>query len=206
MKDAKYSKSRQAFTLMELAVVLAVTSVLGLLTLGTASRVKAKSDRLRCADNLKNIGLGIRNQTAGESLRTIYETARNTPGTNIHLPAGQLVQALFPQTTPTKLWICPADSRKPAADWASIRNENLSYFLPLDPPDLTPYVVLGGDRNVALNGVPLPTGVADISKGTLSFTDSLHRRVGSLAMGDGSIQSTAGIQLRLTNENRVVVP
>jgi len=192
--------------LTELAVVLAIISVLGLLGFGAASRAKAKADRIECSHHLNNLGIARTAQRADQGLRTLYETARNTPGKNIDLTAWQLVQASYSNSVPTGQWVCPADTRKAAADWASVRNDNLSYFMPLDPSELSPEAVLGGDRNVALNGVPIPAGVADFSKGTLSFTDSIHRRVGSLAMGGGSIQSTAGILLRAKRETRVVVP
>lgn len=55
----RQSSQRDAFTILELAVVVAIMAVLLALLLAAVSRVRAAADRARCQNNLRQIGLAF---------------------------------------------------------------------------------------------------------------------------------------------------
>ena len=60
MKIGKSSHSPCGFTLVELLVIIAIVLVIVLLAVPVNRKDKAKADRIKCVNNLKNVGLSFR--------------------------------------------------------------------------------------------------------------------------------------------------
>ena len=75
-------------------------------------------------------------------------------------------------------------------------DNNVSYFVNIDAKDTFPGLPLCGDRHLAVNGVPAPHGVLQISpNSTLTWFGPRHDKSGNIALADGSVQGFASARL-----------
>jgi hypothetical protein len=119
-----------------------------------------------------------------------------------------------------KLLVCPSDAATltTAIDWSdgvggfanpAIQNKGLSYFTGLDAFETFGITLIAGDRNIggaqsnACKSVSLQ-GVRALDlkppTGSVTWTNSIHRFQGNLAVSDGSVQRT-----RQTEFNQMVL-
>jgi prepilin-type processing-associated H-X9-DG protein len=204
----------EAFTLVELLVVLAVVILLAVLIPVPPSRNKAKAKRFTCINNLKQIGLAFKTWPTGEEYPMGISL---TNGGTMELTNSSLVFRTFlvmsNELMTPKILACPADDRVPAAAFdATLSNSNVSYFIGLDSSEEAPQMFLAGDRNLT-NGLPVNNGVLLLPTNcAVGWDHQLHQGYGNVLLCDGSVQQLASPRLWQqlcatgTNGIRIMMP
>ncbi len=211
----KPAKSR-AFTLIELAVIIAVLALLVVLFLPALRRAQEDGMRAECSGNLKEVGIAFKTwafeRTNGFPMMVSADKGgtRESAETGLAFPQ---FQALTNELSTPRVLLCPTDKHRTAAkDFSSLSNTNISYFVGLDSQEDYPQMLMAGDRNVT-NGTPLPSNriLVLTTNSMLGWTHELHSCRGNILLADGSVQqvSSSGLTNLVSNSvatNRLAIP
>ena len=197
--------------MLELIVLIAVLALAIGLLLPTLVRVKPRSSKISCTYCLKQIGLSARIFANDHGGLFPMAVSTNNGGSMEYVGKGEVfrhLRAMSDELFTAKVVVCPADSRKSAANFSVLSNTNISYFVGLDALDTLPQSLLAGDRNLMTNGVPVANGILFLTtKLTVGWTTGLHNGSGNVVLGDGSVQTLTSARLwQQVTTNRLAIP
>jgi prepilin-type N-terminal cleavage/methylation domain-containing protein len=220
MKPYCSTRRNQGLTLLEVLVTILVLVVLmvllGLPDLDHGSHRKAM--QISCVNNLKEIELadhiwrGDHGDKYPAEVSITNGVAMESAGTG---DAANYFQVMSNELSTPKLLLCPADTDHSLATNFSVgfSAKNISYFANLNASEANPQSFLIGDDNFDISGVPVKSGLLELSTNALiTWSGARHRFNGNIGLTDGSVQqlTISALQQAFENSgsatNRILIP
>ncbi len=202
VRKGRAGASEAAGSLLAALALTGVCAMLLLLVLPALSRGHRHDPALKCASNLKNIGLAHRIFATDNSDQFPYAVYSN------QVAAADLTAAIYfgllsNELSTPRILICRADESRGAANsWTDLHSTNISYFAGLNADEARPESILGGERNLTMSGMPIQAGVARATNmGRLAWGGHLHGGRSSIVRADGSVQLLASKRLDALRTN-----
>jgi len=186
-----------ALTLIEVLVVVAVVAVLGAAILVALSRVRMRSSKIGCINNLKQVGLSFRMWANDYDDKFPMQISVTNGGTMELVPSGLVFphfQVMSNELNAPRVLVCPDDQTRRAATNFTLDFEDahISYFVGVDATSNQPAMLLSGDRQIMLDRVLLSPGLHSLSTNQdLGWPKQIHwykdsRNTGNIVLADGS--------------------
>jgi len=189
----------KAFTMIELLVVIAIIAILAALLLPVLTRSEQRAQRIYCESNLHQIGVAFNTFANDHGGDFPMAVSTNDGGSKEYIQAGysagpifytsyRTFQSMSADVIKPGLLICPSDTRTPAADFASLQNSNVSYFVGVNSTFDKPGSILAGDRNLQTNSYQERTILGIGTGSVLRWTVEMHNNQGNVLFADAHVE------------------
>ena len=223
MKTHRSNNRSHALTLVEVLAVVVILFILAAMLLPGGIGPGKSPQKIACVNNLKQIWLAEKIWAGDHGDQYPMDVAITDGGTRELFSAGSHFQNLVFLTYLTmsnelstpKVLHCPADTNTFALPNFSTDfcNRNVSYFVGMNTETNFVGILVSGDDNFEIGGVPIKSGLLELSTNApISWTTARHNKTGNLLLGDGSVQSTTTYGLRTCWQqtglatNRLAIP
>ena len=216
MKPSRTSRA-EAFTVIELLIVIACLGVLSALFLPALQRRSNRTSRINCTCNLKQIGLAFRTWALDNGGKYPMQVSITNGGSMEKVEtwiASVHFQVMSNELSTPKVLLCPADAGRTNADsFQTFNNSHLSYFVGAEAEDTNPRGLLSGDDNLLIGGVAVKSGLLELGTNqSVGWSSTRHVLQGNVALADGSVQQFGSTRLRSLliqtglSTNRLLIP
>ncbi len=168
-------------------------------------KLEARSSRLGCINNIKEIGTGFRLWSNDNSMEFPMRTSKEIGGSLEFTNAGETYRHFLVasgEITSAATLVCPNDRQRVrakdfSADPGQFNNKNVSYFIGLDAQGVLSEGLLVGDRSLEGSSLTTPITTLDAtSVRNLSWTRHPHRWKGNVGFANGSAQELSSSGFR----------
>jgi prepilin-type processing-associated H-X9-DG protein len=207
MKNRALIGFKAAFTLIEVLICLAAVFILAAVFLPALARPTVNDPRIRCVNNLKQVGLAFRIWAGDNNDRNPTQVSVADGGSaEVASDVWRTFQLMSNEIAIPSIIACWSDDRASAKSWETLSNTNISFFMGLDANESSPQMVLAGDRNVT-NSRPTTNRILTVTReGRIGWTHQLHNNRGNVALADGSVLqiSSGGLQAHVRQATNAV--
>ena len=218
MKPRFSNQRNRALTRTDLAVIIAALAVLFVLLLPTLVPVRDGRQGVSCKGNLMSISLTCRIWAGNNSDKYPTQVSVTNGGAMELIATGNVAayfQVMSNELSTPKDLICPQDTKRFCATnfTTDFNNSKISYFVGLNANQTNPKIFLSGDDNFAIDGVPVKSGLLELSTNApITWTAARHKFAGNIGLADGSVQGTTSSNLNQLLQqsgvatNRLAIP
>ena len=198
MDSARFNRSAEGFTLVEMLAVIGILALLAALLLPALAASELRAKRVVCENHLKQIGIGFHSFAHEHNSKFPMQVSTNDGGSlefirsvtngNFYF-AYRHFQPLAAVLETPRVLVCPADKRPAATNFSLLQNSNVSYFVGITADYSQPMTILAGDGNLAA-----PASLVQSAAGKrLTWTAAVHRYKGNVLFADGHVEEWSDV-------------